>query len=233
MSSSSRVYELRVTRSSKIFVGFLLLGIAQACQAQCNKPLPLSRHVSHFRLGPTSALNALLWLGRDSGVCFGVEYSGPELNSQIRIDEDESTVRDLARKILGNAFQISVSEGVVVVRKKGVDPPGWLNHKLIKFETPHAELMNTGSLLWMTLEMSLDRTKHGFGGSGPVSEPRDEIGPFAERDKTVQQLLIKIVGSSHGSAWFPTNRLLRTSFDANVNRFWTLATYSTRNLFRP
>jgi hypothetical protein len=175
----------------------------------------------------------LFWLGHDAGVCFGVEYSGPELNNRVRIDENGATVGELLERILGRSYQISTSEGVVLIRKKNVSPPSWLDKKIREFTMPEAELMMTDARLWMELELSLDKTKHGFGGDSPESSPPDEIGPFNERNRTIRELLVKIVSLSHGAAWFPTNSLLQTSFDLSVNRFWTLATYSTRNLFRP
>lgn len=230
---AGRVYEFLVQIPAKVLFGLLIFVTAQACGAQCNRPSPLSRHISHFRIGPTSVLNALLWLGHDNGVCFGIEYSGSDLNNNIQIDDNETTVGEVARKILGSTYQMSVSEGVVLIQKRAAKPPSWLNHRLTEFKTPKAELMNANALLWMTLEMNLDKSKQGFGGSGPVTEPPDEIGPLTERNKTVQQLLVSITASSRGASWFLSSGLLQTSFDASINRFWTFATYSTRNLYRP
>ena len=219
--------------SAKILFGLLVLATTQACGAQCNRPSPLSRHISHFRIGPTSVLNALLWLGHDNGVCFGIEYAGPDLNNNVQVDESETTVGEVTRKILGSAYQISVFEGVVLVRKRGVSPPNWFNHRLSEFKTPKVQVMIANALLFMTLEMDLDKTKKGFGGDLHGAEPRDEVGPFSEHDKTVQQLLVEILASSHGASWFPTSGLFVTSFASSTNGFWTLATYSTRNLYRP
>jgi hypothetical protein len=231
--SARRVYEVFVKMCAKPLLGVLVFTAASTCCAQCITPSPLSRHVSNFRIGPTTVLNALLWLGHDNGVCFGLAYSGSDLTNIVQVDESETTVGEVARKILGSTYRMSVSEGVVLIQKRAAKPPSWLNHRLTQFNTPKAELMNANALLWMTLEMNLDKSKHGFGGSGPVTEPSDEIGPLTERNKTVQQLLVSITASSHGASWFLSSGLLQTSFDASVNRFWTLATYSTRNLYRP
>jgi hypothetical protein len=227
------VYDLLVRLSSKILVALFVISIVQACGAQCSAPSPLSRHLSHFRVGPTSVLNALVWLGHDTGVCFGIEYSGPELNDRIRVDESETIVGSVARKILGSAYQFSVSEGVVLVHKKGANPPSWLYHRLYNFKVPRVELMIADAQLWMQLEMDLDRTKRGFGGDSPRSEPPDEVGPLEEHEATIQQLLVKIVAMSRGAAWFPTSESLGTSFPASINRFWTMATYNTPNAIRP
>jgi hypothetical protein len=53
---------------------------------------------------------------------------------------------------------------------------------------PKAELMMADARLWMEFELSLDKTKHGFGGDSPQSEPADVIGPFRERNKTIREL---------------------------------------------
>jgi hypothetical protein len=196
-------------------------------------PSPLSHHVSHFHVGKTSVLNALLWLGYDNQVCFGIEYSGLELNNVIQVDENETTVGKAVRKILGPAYQISVSDGVILVRKTGAPTPDWLIHRLRNFKTGRVELLNADDLLFMALETDLDKAKHGFGGSWPVTEPRDEVGPIIGRAKTVQELLIGLVATSRGASWFPTNPLLVTSFPSSVNQFWTMATYSSPNLYRP
>jgi hypothetical protein len=215
-----------------ILFGFLLFAIAQACDAQ-DRPSPLLRHISHFRIGPTSILNALLWLGHDNGVCFGIEYSGLDLNSNVQVDEYETTVGEVIRKVLGSAYQVSVSEGVVLIRKKGANPPSWLDHRISSFKTPKVQLMMANAELFIQLEMDLDEAVKGFGGDFPEADPRDEVGPFAERGKTVDQLLIKEMASSHGASWFPTNGLLASSFPASINHSWTLATYASPNLNRP
>jgi hypothetical protein len=93
--------------------------------------------------------------------------------------------------------------------------------------------MRTDVLIWMDLEIDLDRSKHGFGGDSPRSEPPDNAGPFTERGKTIEQLLTLIVSSSHGASWYPTGGALGTSFLSSINRFWTLASYSSPNLIRP
>ena len=233
MCNSAPVYEVHVKLTAQISLYILIFTVTQACSAQCNGPSPLSRQVSHFRLGPTSILNALLWLGHDYGVCFGIEYSGSDLNNTVQVDENKTTVGAVTRKILGDTFQVSVAKGVVLIRRKGANTPDWLTHRLHVFTMPRVELMNANDLLWMGLEMDLDKTKHGFGGSHPQSEPRDEVGPFREHDKTMQQLLTTLVASSHGASWYATNGVGGTSFDSTINRFWTLATYRTRNLYRP
>ncbi len=233
MYNSGQVYEVRMKLSAKILFSLLLFATAQACDAQCNRPSPLSRHINHFRIGPTSGLNALLWFGHDNGVCFGIEYSGPDLNNNVQVDENDTTVGKVIRRILGSAYQISASEGIVLIRKKGANPPSWLEHRLSDFKTPKVQLMIANAQLFMALEMDLDKTIKGFGGDFPGADRRDEVGPFAERGKTVNQLLIKIMASSHGASWFPTSGLLAASLPASINHFWTLATYSSPNLNRP
>jgi hypothetical protein len=94
-----------------------------------------------FHVGETSVLNALFWLGHDAGVCFGVEYSGLELNNRVRINGNDATIAELLETILGPSYHISTSEGVVLIRKKDVSPPNWLNEKLPEFITSKAELM--------------------------------------------------------------------------------------------
>lgn len=61
---------------------------------------PLSRHVSHFSVGKTTALEALIWLGRNERLCFGIEVYGPELSKAVQIKMDDTTVGAIVTKIL-------------------------------------------------------------------------------------------------------------------------------------
>jgi hypothetical protein len=193
----------------------------------------LSRHVSHFSIGKTSALDALIWLGRDERICFGIEFYGG-LSNAVQIKMDDATVGEIVQKILGSTgdYQLSVLNGVILIRKRGVKPPDWLNHRLPQFKVSRGELMFVDSQLWMALEMDLDPSKQGFGGDYPPTDPIDEVGPFDERGQTVRQLLVKIVASSRGATWYPTQGA-EVPAPASSNGFWTLVTYSGNPGNRP
>ena len=196
---------------------------------------PLSRPISHFSIGKTSVLDALFWLGRDERVCIGIEFSGNDLSRDVQVDVDQSTIGEVVKKILGSsdAYQLSVSDGVILIRKKGVNPPAWLDHRLPEFELPRTELMWADIRLSMALERDLSPSLQGFAGDSPGTDPIDEVGPFHEREQTVRQLLIKIAAASRGASWFPSTYGVRVSFPACVNRFWTFVTYSGQPAARP
>ena len=221
--------------SVKIWPAVLLLAAVGALGAERQAVSPLSRPVSHFSVGKTSLLNALLWLGHDQKVCFGIEFSGPELNKDVQVSADETTVGEIVKKILGSpaAYQLSVSDGVVLIRMKGVKPPAWLDHRLPRFEVPRRELFVVDRVLWMSLQKDMYPSIRGFAGDSPVTQPIDEVGPFHERGQTVRQLLVRIVASSRGASWFPSTYGLRFSFSASQNRFWTLVSYSSPYATRP
>jgi hypothetical protein len=213
----------------------LALAVVVATGAERNSASVLSHQVSHFSIGQTSVLDALLWLGHDERVHFGIEFSGPELSREVQVAADMTTLGEVVRKILGcsDAYLLSVSDGVILIRKKGVRPPAWLSHRLRQFELPRTELMSADNALWMSLELDLNPTIGGFAGDFPPTEPVDKVGPFHEHGQTVRQLLIRIVASSRGATWFPTNLGVRVSFPASINRFWTLAITSGRCGTRP
>jgi hypothetical protein len=221
--------------SLKIWLVVLVLVAVETPCAERHPVSLLSRQVSHFSIGKTSVLDALLWLGRDERVCFGIEFSGPELSRELQIAADNTTVGQVVKKILGSAdaFQLSISDGVILIRKKGVKPPTWLDHRLRQFELPRMELMMADSALWMTLERDLNPSLQGFAGDSPVTDPIEEVGPFSDHRQTVRQLLVKIAASSRGASWFPTTYEVRFSFTASINRFWTLVTYSGSTARRP
>ena len=133
---------------------------------------------------------------------------------------DDATVGDIVRKILGSpdSYQLSVTSGVILVRRKGQMPPDWLNHRIRRFTVQRDEIMFVNSELWMALETDLDPTKRGFVGDYPGTNPIDEVGPFDERGQTIRQLLVKIVphlavhlGTPHRMSKALVQRLLMVS----------------------
>jgi hypothetical protein len=221
--------------SVKVWLAVLVLVAAEAPCAERHAASALSRPVSRFSIGKTSVLDALLWLGRDQRICFGIEFSGPELSRNVEVAAEKTTVSEVVTKILGSsdAFQLSVSDGVILIRKKGVKPPAWLDRRLPQFELPKMELMRADTGLWMAVERDLSPSQQGFFGDSPVTDPIDEVGPFRERGQTVRQLLVRIVASSRGASWFPTIYGVRVSVPAGINRLWTLVTYSGSTASRP
>ncbi len=226
---------MRVGLPVKIWLTVFALLATQAQGAEHSAGPPLSRPISHFSIGQTSALDALLWFGRDNRLCLGIEFSGPELDRQVHVEADHTTVGDVMKEILGSrtAYQFLLADGVILIRRRGGKPPAWLDHRLRQFEQPRMELMSADAGLWMALERGVNPSQQGFAGDSPLTEPIDDVGPFNERRKTVRQLLIKIVGSSRGASWFPTSQGVGVSFPASINRFWTLVTYSGPIANRP
>jgi hypothetical protein len=219
----------------KTWIAVFLLAVVAAPGAQRNAVSVLSRRVSHFSIGQTTVLDALLWLGHDERVCFGIEFQGPELGRNVRVATDRTTLSEVVKEILGssNAYQLSISDGVILVRKKGLKPPSWLDHRLPQFVLPRTELMSANNVLWMTLERDLNPSMGGVAGDFPPTDPIDEVGPFREHGQTVRQLLIRIVSSSRGASWFPTTNGVGVPFPGSVDRFWTLVTYSGSHAIRP
>jgi hypothetical protein len=226
-----------VSASSSFRIGFAVFSLLAAYVPGAGRdaPAPLSRPISHFSIGKTSVRDALLWLGHDERVCFGIEFSDSDLDNEVQVEASQTTIGEVVRKILGSfdAYQLSVSAGVILIRKKGVHLPPWLDHRLPEFELPRTEVMTADNALWMTLERDLNPSQRGFAGDSPGTDPIEEVGPFHEREQTVRQLLIKIAAASRGASWFPSTYGVRVSFPASVNRFWTFVTYSGQTAARP
>jgi hypothetical protein len=230
-------------RTIQVFVkSGVKIGLAGVVLLACCGPAdgrdavsPLSRPISHFAVGKTSVLNALLWLGHDERICFGIEFSGPELSREVRVEASQSTIGKVLHKILGSSdtYQISFSDGVLLIRKKSENPPAWLDHRLPEFALPRLELIRADNLLWMALERDLNPSQRGLAGDSPVTDPVDRVGPFQESRQTVRQLLIKILAGSRGAGYFPTTNGVRVSFPASVNRFWTFVAYSGQPVCGP
>jgi hypothetical protein len=217
----------------RIWLAVFVLSATTAPVADSDAVSLLSRQVSHFSIGKTSALDAPLWLGRDERVCFGVEFYGTDLSREVQVEADRTTLSEAVKTLLhsADAYQLSVSDGVILIRKKGGKPPDWLNHRVPKFKVPRGELMGVEFQLWGALEADLN-PKQASGGDYPPTDPIDEVGPFNVCDQTVRQLLIRIVSESRGASWFLTQRN-QISFPAAKNPFWTLVTVGGRSSPRP
>jgi hypothetical protein len=221
--------------SVKTWVAILVFAVVEAAGVERNTAWVLSSQVSHFSIGQTSVLEALLWFGHDQRVCFGIEFSGPDLSRKVQVAADMTTVGEVVKEILGrsDAYLLSVSDGVILIRKKGFRPPVWLDHRIPQFDLPRMELITANIALSNRLELELNPTIKGFLGDSPVTEPIDEVGPFHQRGETVRQLLIRIVAASRGASWFPTTNGVVIPFPASINRFWTFVTYSGSAAIRP
>lgn len=206
-----------------------------ACTAHVAPRDPLSYRVKQFSVGRTTVLDALLWLGRDEHISFGIEFYGSDdLRKIVEVRVHDATVGEIVQKILGstNSYQLSVSGAVILIRRKGERPPNWLNHRIRRFVVPRGELMFVNSELYAALDGDLDSKVHGFGGDYPGTNPIEKVGPFDERGQTVRQLLVKLVSASHGAAWYPTQDV-QSPGPATINGFWTLVTYSGNWASRP
>lgn len=224
-----------LTSGVRIGLTALFLLAANVPGAGRDKVSPLRRPISHFSIGKTSVLDALFWLGSDERICIGIEFSDSDLSRQVSVEVDQATIGEVLKRILGpsDAFQFSVSNNVILIRKKGVKPPAWLDHRLPEYEVPRMELIWANISLWMRLERDLNPSQRGFAGDSPGTDPIDEVGPFHERGQTIRQLLIKIAAGSRGAGWFPSTDGVRVSFPASVNRFWTFVAYSGQTAERP
>ena len=205
-----------------------------ACTVHVAPRDPLSYRVRQFSIGKTTTLDALLWLGRDEQISFGIEFYGSDLSKIVEMKMDDATVGEIVQKILGStdSYQLSVSDAVILIRRKGERPPDWLNHRIQRFIVPRGELMFVNSELCAAIEGDLDPTIRGFGGDYPGTKPIEKVGPFDERGQTVRQLLVKIVSASRGAAWYPTQNV-QSPGPATANGFWTLVTYSGNWVSRP
>src|SRR5262250_1894919 len=212
---------------SKICLGAMILLPVTAPTVKRVPLSPLSRHVRHFSIGKTTALDSLIWLGRSEHICFGIEFYGSDLSRIVQINMDDATVGEIVKNILGSAdaYQLSVFDNVILIRRERAALPDWLNYRLPQFKVPRGELMAVNNELWMALEMTLDPSKRGFVGDYPQTDPIEEVGPFNEHGKTVRELLIKIVAASSGATWYPTQNV-QSLAPASENGFWTLVTYS-------
>jgi hypothetical protein len=179
-----------------------------------------------FTAHKTDVPGALLLLGQEAHVSFGIEFYGG-LSDPVQVDVRQATVSEVVRKILGgdDAYQLSVLHGVVLIRRKRQMVPDGLSHRIPRFEAPRRDLMTVNSQLGTVVAFTLNPSPGGLVGDYPSA--KEDVGPFDERGWTAEQLLAMLEAVSPlGTLWYPTQRVENLAVRcASANSYWTLVAY--------
>ena len=194
--------------------------------AQGGRASPLAQPVKHFTTSHTTVLAALVQLGLDAHVSFGLEFYG-DLDDPIQIEITHSTVAEVVRRILRkrDAYRLFVLDGVVIVRRKEVPAPYWFRLRIPVFRAPRGDLMTVNVRLSFAVNSALNPRAAGVVGDYMPSQ--EQVGPFNERGRTLEQLLAKLVAASPRSAiWYPPQYVqIPPGRVSSGNELWVLATY--------
>lgn len=187
---------------------------------------PLARRVEHFTTGETTVLDALAQLGRDTHVSFGLEFYGG-LDDPIQIELRHAAVAEVVRKIVGkrDAYRLFVLDGVVIVRRRDVPAPYWFRLSIPVFRARRADLMTVNFQLSLALNSALNLSAGGI--LGDYMPGGEQVGPFNEHSRTLEQLLAKLVAACRrGAIWYPPQYVqVPSSRVSSGNGYWVLVAY--------
>lgn len=194
--------------------------------AQGGRASALARRVEHFTTGKTTVLAALVQLGRDAHVSFGLEFYG-DLDDPIQLEMTHATVAEVVRTILGkrDAYRVFVLDDVVIVRRRNVPAPYWFRLRIPVFRAPRGDLMTANVQLSIAVNLILNPWAAGVVGDYMPTD--EQVGPFNERGRTVEQLLAKLAAASRwGAIWYPSQYVrIPPGRVSSENELWALAAY--------
>ena len=184
----------------------------------------LTRHIQRFAATEERRLSALVRLGRENGLGFGIETWTDSFNEKITLKLTDTDAQNTIRAVLGSSgdYDISVLHNVILIRDKRARPPGFLSARLPRFRISRSTLVWANLNLWMNVEMYLDPGRKGFAGDGPPGDATDRVGPFDISGEEVRSLLCRIVGNSKGAIWIANHPADYAVAPASINRLWTL-----------
>jgi hypothetical protein len=187
----------------------------------------LTNRVHYFVATEERRLFALVRLGRENGLCFGIETVTGKFNEKITLRLTDTDARSAISAVLGSPpeYDISLLHNVILIRDKRVPPPEYLALRLPRFRIPRSTLVWANLNLFMSVEMYLNPRRKGFAGDGPPGDATDRVGPFDITGQTVRGLLCQVVGNSKGATWIVSSPFGSALAPASVNRLWTLVLY--------
>ena len=187
----------------------------------------LTHRIQHFVATEERRLSALVRLGRENGLCFGIETVTDNFNEKITLRLIDTDAQNVINAALGSSqeYEISVLHNVILIRDKRVRPPEYLALRLPRFRIPRSTLVWANLNLWMSVEMYLDSSRKGFAGDSPPGDATDQVGPFDITGQKVRDLLCRVVGNSKGATWMVSSPIVPAVAPASTNSLWTLVLY--------
>jgi len=203
----------------------------QGCRS--TSPSVFTGRIQQFVSTRGSRLSALVRLGRENGLCFGIETATGRFHEKITVRLADTDAQSAINAILGapQDYDISLLHNVVLIRDKRAPPPEYLDLRLPRFRIPLLPLVVADRNLWMGVEMYLDSSRKGFAGVSPPGDATDRVGPFDITGQAVRSLICQIVENSKGATWIVSSPagLDPGLAPASINRLWTLILYRNAN----
>ncbi|MGA2598625.1 MAG: hypothetical protein ABSH09_16740 [Bryobacteraceae bacterium] len=209
--------------------------LGSSCEAQVTKRCaPSSTQVRLSSKQYRSLLDAVVGIGRASGVCMGVELMDAALIDHAGATRESSGAAEAAvRSLLVGVPQYCVeSRGKILsVKPCQGNRDTWLDFRLPHFEAHPEQLQTMSTVLNMWLSDAVKPAK-GYMGHYRSGNPANAVGPYNEANVSVRELLDRFVGDSSGGAWITVRPYARRTANAEPTLFWLIAEYDDESLVR-
>lgn len=163
--------------------------------------------VKSFDVADANVPDALIELGRTSGVPFGIVATNPDLwNKKVSLSLSNTTLEALLKKVLsgfGN-YTWSIQNGVVVVYNPELrTADDFLHVKINDFQSTQPETVENLSVqLWMNLLVTLNPNREeGFAGVLHPSSLDNKLPAVDLSGESVQVILDWLVSHHGKAAW--------------------------------
>ena len=184
-------------------------------------PLPAVVPAIHIAVG--NPLKEVIRLAFASKVCLGLADTWPDLTSSL--DLPNGSMEQVVKAVFPKSY-IVVSHSVVNVRSRGA-AHSWLDFKLKSFQVQRASLDFNGMQLFFFLRDQVDPQSGYLGSvSGSMATKDNQVGPFTEKNQTVQELLNLLIARSTGGGLWMVDRPPPINEELPKDKpFWKLIPY--------
>ncbi len=215
---------------SEALVAGLLLASAAASQTSSGCTAhPLSRVVAEFHVRDVGVLQALLQLGRENAICFGIESAEKQaFQHKVDLDARNEPALDVIKRMLSGfdpPYLVSEQDGVAVIRLRRVLTQTWLDYNVPSFKSRRGPLQEVNHTLHMTLLRETRPGLKGIAGHYYAGNPATLVGPFDEKNRTLRQLLNELLINTPGGGIWVVHRSALKEGPAPMQPFWTVVDY--------
>lgn len=203
--------------------------LATAPVAWCGGCQPPSMMIETFRGSGSTVLESLFRLGEENHVCLGIELAGEEIaRLGVKLHAEHEPALEVVRRLLETTrhYQAVEQEGVIVIQDRRVHGFSLLDYRLHTFRVRQAPVQAVSNVLRMSLVRQLGPEVTGFAGSYRSGDVGDTVGPFAEVNRSIRDLLNLVVTGSRGGVWIARGGAI-TEGSLPEEPYWEILQFSS------
>ena len=192
--------------------------------------LNLDSRVSHFAVQHRNLIDSLLMLGQQAHIPVAIEYiDQTSFKPTLSLDLRHRSVRQLLTAITRPAgYRWMLRESVVTVTHSGAltGRSNLLNIRVQHFKIPESTMQHAGMVLAINLYSVLNPHSGGVAGDYAGGNPKYLTGPFDLENKTVREILDRIVSQHRNGAWIVQQPPWTMGRDLGYG-FWAIIEYDS------